>query len=70
MHEPTRREDNEIGDGGPDVVGWSGQDGEDRRVGMVEGDGADGVEAAEVVFIGVVVAVPGDDVEGSVELGS
>ena len=35
---------------------------------MVVRDAADGVEAAEVVFVGVVGAVPGDDVEGSVVL--
>ena len=35
---------------------------------MVVRDAADGVEAAEVVFVGVVGAVPGDDVEGCVGL--
>ena len=35
---------------------------------MVEGDGANGVEAAEVVFVGIVCAVPGDDVKGRVVL--
>ena len=35
---------------------------------MVEGDGADGVEAPEIVFVGVVETVPGDYVEGGVGL--
>lgn len=35
---------------------------------MVVGDGADGAEAAEVVFVGIVEAVPGDDIEGGVSL--
>lgn len=37
---------------------------------MVVGDGANGTEAGEVIFVGVVEAMPGDDVEGSVRLGS
>lgn len=35
---------------------------------MVVGDGAEGVEAREVVLVGVVCTVPGDDVEGGVRL--
>ena len=47
-----------------------GQHGEDRRVRMVEADRADRVEAREIVFVGRVIAVPGDDVERRmVELG-
>ena len=66
--EPTGWEDDEVGDCGARVVGGAGEDGEDGRVGMVVGDAADGVEAAEVVFIGIVCSVPGDDVERSVVL--
>lgn len=35
---------------------------------MVEGNTADGGEAAQVVFVGIVEAVPGDDVEGCMVL--
>lgn len=66
--EPARREDDEVGDGGARVVGGRRQDGEDARVRVVVGDGADRVEAPEVVLVGIVVAVPGDDVEGRVVL--
>ncbi len=47
----------------PGGLAGRGQHGEDRRVGMVEAHRADGVEAREIVFVGRVVAVPGDDVE-------
>lgn len=36
---------------------------------MVEGDGADGVEAAEVVFVRIVKTVPSDNIIRSVVLG-
>ena len=39
------------------------QHGEDRRIGMVEADRVDRVEAREVVLVRRVVAVPRDDVE-------
>lgn len=66
--EPAGREDDEVGDGGARVVGLRRQDGEDARVRVVEADAADGVEAAQVVLVRVVGAVPGDDVEGRVRL--
>ena len=69
-HHPARREDHEVAIGGARRVGRRGQHREDRRVGMVEADRADRVEAREVVFVRRVVAVPGDDVERRmVELG-
>lgn len=67
--QPARREDDEVGDGGAHVVRRRRQHGEDARVRVVEADAADGVEAAQVVLVGVVVAVPRDDVEGGVRLG-
>lgn len=66
--EPARGEDDEVGDGGAGHAGRGGQDGEDGRVRVVVGDGADGVEAAQVVLVGVVVALPADDVKGRVGL--
>lgn len=41
-YEPARREDDEVCDGGAEMVGGTGEDGEDGGVGVVEGDGADG----------------------------
>ena len=63
---PARREDDEIGIGPAGNVAWAGQDGEDRWIGMIVGDGADRVEQAEIVFPGREIAVPGDDVERAV----
>src|SRR5689334_23540979 len=40
-----------------------GQHGEDRGIGMVVGDGADRRERAQIVFVGRIIAVPGDDVD-------
>ena len=47
----------------PGGVRRRGQHSEDRRVGMIEADRVDDVEAREVVLVRRVVAVPGDDVE-------
>ena len=60
---PARREDDEVGIGAAGDVARAGQHREDRRVGMVEADAADRVEAGEVVAPRRVIAVPGDDVE-------
>ncbi len=60
---PARREDHEVDVGHPRRVGGRGQHGEDRRVGMVEADRVDGIEARQVVLVGRVVAVPGHHVE-------
>lgn len=67
-HEPAGREDDKVSNGGSDMVRWSSEDGKYGWIRVVEGDGSDGVEAAEVVLVRVVVTVPGDDVEGSVVL--
>lgn len=69
-HEPAGRENYKVGDCGSWSGGGGCEDGEDAGVRVVVGDGADGVEAGEVVFVGVVEAVPGDDVEGGVCLCS
>ena len=63
-HEPAGWKDDEVGDGGPQVVRLGGQDSEDGRIRVVEGDGTYRVEASEVVFVGVVGTVPGDNIEG------
>lgn len=67
-NQPAGREDDEVGDGGAGHAGRGRQDGEDGRVRVVVRDGADGVEAAQVVLVGVVVALPADDVKGRVGL--
>lgn len=68
-HQPARREDDKVRHGGAQVVRRRRQHGEDARVRVVEADAADGVEAAQVVLVGVVVAVPRDHVKGRVRLG-
>lgn len=68
-HEPARREDDEVGDGGAGHRGRRREDSEDGGVWVIEGDGADRVEAAEIVLVRVIVAVPGNNVEWRVCLG-
>lgn len=67
-HEPAGREYYKVGDGGSWGGGRGREDSEDAGIWVVVGDGADGVEAAEVIFVGVVEAVPGDHVERGVRL--
>ena len=68
--QPTRRKDHEIAISGAGGVARCRQYGEDRRVGVIEADTAQRIEAGEIVNIGRVIAVPGDDVERRmVELG-
>lgn len=66
--EPARREDDKVGHGGAGHGRRRREHREDGRVRVVVGDCADGVEAAQVVLVRVVVAVPGDDVKGRVGL--
>ena len=61
--QPARREDREIDGRGAGKVRGRGQDGKDRRIGMIEADRADDVEARQIVFVRREVAVPGDHVE-------
>ena len=67
-HEPTRWENHEIRDGGAGVVRLGGQHRENGWVRMIVADGADGAEARQVVLVGVICAMPGNDVEGRVGL--
>ncbi len=62
-HEHARREDDEVDRVDAGRIGHRLQHEEDRRIGMIEADRADRVEAAQVVFVRRVVAVPRDDVE-------
>lgn len=66
--QPAGREDDKVGDGSANVVRGTGQNSEDGGVGVVERDGSNNVESAQVVLERVIVAVPGDNVEGSVIL--
>ena len=61
--QPARRKDHEIAIGGAGDFAGCGQHRKDRRVGMVEADRAQRVEPRQIVFVGRVIAVPGDDVE-------
>jgi hypothetical protein len=75
-HQPALAEEHEVDVGGARQARGRGQHGEDRRVGVVEEDRADGGIGAQIVLPGRVVAVPGDDVErrvrdlGDVELAA
>ena len=60
---PAVRENHEIDVGGAGRAGGGGQHGEDRGIGVVEQQRADRGEASQIVFVGRVIAVPGNDVE-------
>lgn len=62
-HHPAWWEDHEIEIRQAVNTGRRCQHSENRRVRVVETDRADGVETAQVVLVGDVVAVPGHDVE-------
>ena len=57
-HRPALRENHEIDVRGAGGFRRRGQHREDRRIGMVEADGADRGEGAQIVFVGRVIAVP------------
>ena len=65
-HHPPRRKNHEVAIGAPRRLARAGQDGEDRRIGMVETDRADGVEPGQVIFPRREIAVPRDDIERAV----
>lgn len=70
-HVPARRDDGEVDDGGAwFAVRGTSQNRKNAGVGMVVEDAAQDGEAGEVVFVGVVGAVPAGDVEGGVVLGA
>src|SRR5580704_15736030 len=60
---PALRKDHEIDVRGAGLAGWRGENREDRRVRVIEQNCADRREGPQVVFVGHVIAVPGDDVE-------
>ena len=51
-------------------MGGCGEYGVDTGIGVVVGDAVDAAKVVEVVFVGYVVTVPGDDVVGAVGVGS
>ncbi|MPL83872.1 hypothetical protein SDC9_29831 [bioreactor metagenome] len=65
-HHPALAEQHEIDVGGAFLTRGRGQHGEDRRIGMVEQDRTHRAVGAQIVFVGAVIAVPGDDVERAV----
>ena len=66
--QPARRENDKVCDGGARHGRRRREHRVDGGIRVVEGDGAQRVEAREVVLVRVVCAVPGDDVEGGVIL--
>jgi hypothetical protein len=69
--EPPGWEDDKVGNGSSRVsIARRREHREDRGVRMVEGDAADGVEATKVILVGVIEAVPGNNVERGVVLAS
>lgn len=69
-YQPAGRKNDKVSHSGAQVFRWGCENREDAWIWMVVGDGANGTEASEIVFIGVVEAMPGDDVKGRVRLRS
>jgi hypothetical protein len=68
-HIPAGAEDEEVGEGRRGIARGCCEDAEDGGVDVVDADGADVDELGEVVFVGHVISVPGDYIEGAVVLG-
>src|SRR4029079_15858688 len=62
-YHPARRENDEVGICAPGRFAGRGQHGEDRWIGMVEADRADGVESCQLIAAWREIAVPGDNVQ-------
>src|SRR5277367_6576287 len=60
---PSRRKDDKVNGVNAGRVTWRVQHQENRRVWMVEADGADRVEKPQVVLVRRIVSVPCDHVE-------
>lgn len=67
-HQPSGGEDDKVGNRRARDGARRGEDGEDGGVRVVKRDGANGVEAAEVVLVRVVVALPPNHVKRRVRL--
>lgn len=67
---PARGEDQEVGEGRGGVAGARGQNAEDGRVDVVDGDGADVDEFCEVILVGDIVPMPCYSIERGVVLCS
>ena len=65
---PAGREDDEVGDCRARNRRRSREDGEDGGVGVVIGDATNSIKAAEVVFVGIIGAVPRYNIERSMAL--
>ena len=66
LRKPAWWEDDKVDVGCAFFCGRSCKYGEDRRVGVVKGDRSDRRVMSQVVLIGCVVSVPGNDVQGRV----
>lgn len=65
---PSRGEDQEISKGSCGISRRGGKNAENGRVDMVHGDGAHVDKLGQVVLVGYIVAMPGDDIERRVGL--
>lgn len=65
---PPGRENDKVGQGCAGSGRWGCQDGEDGWIAVIVGDRVDGLEAAQVVLEGSIVALPGNDIERRVVL--
>lgn len=69
-HHPAWRKEDEVHVCGSGDFAWRGEDGENAGIRVVETYGVDRVEAGKIVFVGSVIAVPGDNIErGVIEVG-
>ena len=62
-NQPSGWEDHEVESGLSWVVGLDRHDREDRRIWVVERDRAHRVEPVQIILVGDVVTVPGNDIE-------
>jgi len=67
-HQPSWREDNKITDCLARIICLTGKHCKDTGVRVVITNRSDGVVQGQIIFIGTVVSVPGNDIEGGVVL--
>lgn len=68
LNEPAWWEYDKIRDGCAGVIALGGENGEYGGIGMVEAYAAYRIESSKIILVGIVQAVPSDDVEWSVVL--
>src|ERR1700692_4124648 len=61
--EPTRRKDRKVAVRRPGNIRWRTQHAVDRGIRMIERNGVDAIEKAQVVLIGRVISVPRNNVQ-------